>query len=403
MIVAYLTGSYPRVSHTFIAREIAGLRALGIEVRPCSIRRTEAAHVAGAEQVAAQAETFHILEAVRSRAGLRALGSALRRPGRLARALGLAWRTAPKGVRGRAYNLIYLVEAVVLADHLRRIGAAHLHDHIAMASCTVAMLAAELADIPWSFTLHGPDVFYAPLHWRLDEKIRRADFVSCISHFARSQAMLFSDPAEWDKLRIVHCGVDPARYAAPQVPGADRLLFVGRLAAVKGVPVLLEAFARLRVARPGATLTVVGDGPERAGLEAAVARAGIAGAVTFRGNLSQDGVAEALRYADVLCVPSFAEGVPVVLMEAMAAGVPVVASAVGGIGELVRDGVTGRLVPPGDTTALVEAINAVLDGDFGGAGRAVVAEHFDSDREAARLAVLFTAAAGNAAWPEGPR
>ncbi len=398
MKIGYLTGEYPRATDTFIQREVAGLRDLGLDVETCSIRRTGAAHLVGTEQREEAGRTFHVLPATLNPLRLtRATLSALRQPGLFFRALALAWRTAPKGVKGRLYNLIYFAEALVLADHLRHARVTHLHNHIAKSSCTVAMLASALSDIPYSFTLHGPDIFFAPEHWRLDEKIARARFVACISDFCRSQAMLWSDPVHWGKLRIVHCGVDPARYRVG-VRDGTRLIFVGRLAAVKGVPVLLEAFAAARRARPDLTLTLVGDGPDRPVLEADAARLGIAGAVRFAGYRAQDEVADLLASHDALVLPSFAEGVPVVLMEALAAYMPVIATAVGGVGELVKDGETGLLVAPGDAGALQAAIAALLDDAeirdrMGAAGRARVAADFDARAEAARLATLIRAGA----------
>ncbi len=279
---------------------------------------------------------------------------------------------------------------------MARIGAVHLHNHIAKASCTVAMLASRLSGTPYSFTLHGPDIFFEPHHWRLDEKIARAAFVACISRFCRSQAMLFSDAAHWNKLHIVHCGVEPARYADAPAPSGARLLFVGRLAAVKGVPVLLDAFRAARERRPDLTLTLIGDGPDRPALE--VAAADLGGVVTFLGYRNQSGVADALAEADALVLPSFAEGVPVVLMEAMAAGRPVVATQVGGVGELVTDGVDGRVVPPGDAVALADAILGVLENAvaMGVRGRETVAAGFDAHREAARLGILLCAGTAGA-------
>ncbi len=399
--VAYLTGEYPRATDTFIQREVAALRDLGFDIETCSIRRTGPEHITGPEQKAEQAQTFHVLPALKSLRGLAAQFRALRHPRAWCGALALAWRTAPRGLRGRLYALIYFAEAVVLADRMTARGVVHLHNHIAKASCTVAMLAARLSGIPYSFTLHGPDIFFEPHHWRLDVKIARAAFVVCISRFCRSQAMLFSDAAHWDKLHIVHCGVDPARYADAPVPSGARLLFVGRLAAVKGVPVLLEAFSAARKKRPDLTLTLVGDGPDRAALEAAARDLGPA--VTFTGYRDQSGVAQALAQADALVLPSFAEGVPVVLMEAMAAGRPVVATQVGGVGELVVDGAAGRLVPPGDVTALSGAILEVLNhaAQMGAQGRKAVAAEFDAAREAARLGILLCAypAAGHGTRP----
>ncbi len=395
--IAWLTGEYPRATDTFIQREVAALRALGQPIETCSIRRTGPEHLTGPEQRAEAATTFHVLEATLSPGSLlRAALRALRRPARFGRTLALAWRCAPKGLRGRTYNLIYFLEALVLAAHLQDRGVVHLHNHIAKASGTVAMLASALSGIPHSFTLHGPDIFFAPEHWRLDEKIARAGFVACISDFARSQAMLFSDPAHWHRLHVVHCGVDPARYPAAAPGPGTRLLFVGRLAAVKGVPVLLRALAAARAGAPRLTLTLVGDGPERAATEALVRQLGLQTAVRFAGYRSQSQVAQALAEADILVLPSFAEGVPVVLMEAMAAGLPVIASRVGGVAELVTDGVDGLLLPPGCEDSLASAIaRLAVDPDtrarMGAAGRTRVARDFDAAQEAARLLTLLRA------------
>ncbi len=398
MKIAYLTGEYPRATDTFIQREIAALRGLGFDVLPCSIRRTGAEHLVGEEQRQEAARTFHVLPAT-ARPGrlVKAKLRALATPGRFFDALALAWRTAPKGLRGRLYNLIYFAEAMVLADHLRAEGVTHLHNHIAKSSCTVAMLASALSGIPYSFTLHGPDIFFAPEHWRLDEKIARARFVACISDFCRSQGMLWSDATHWEKLKIVHCGVDPARYVAGDRDGT-KLMFVGRLAGVKGVPVLLDAFAAAREVMSELSLTMVGDGPDRAALEAEVRTRGLQDAVHFAGYKSQSEVAELLAGHDALVLPSFAEGVPVVLMEAMAARMPVIATQVGGVGELVRPNETGLLVSPGDADGLRDAILSLM-GDaarrdaMGAAGRARIDAEFTATTEAARLARLFRAGA----------
>jgi glycosyltransferase involved in cell wall biosynthesis len=393
--IAYLTGEYPRATDTFIQREVAALRALGFEVVTTSVRRTAPEHIVGPEQAAEQAGTFHILEAARRPLRtLAALAHGLRRPRRFLGALGLAARTAPPGLRGGLYQAFYFIEALVLAHEMARREVTHLHNHIAKASCTVAMLAARLSDIPFSFTLHGPDIFFEPLTWRLDAKIAEARFVACISDFCRAQAMIFAAPEAWPKLRIVHCGVQPDRYAGAPPPRGARLLFVGRLAAVKGVAVLFDALARVVATRPETRLTLIGDGPERAALEAEAARLGLSDHVSFLGYRSQDAVAEALAAHDVFVLPSFAEGVPVVLMEAMAAGRPVLTTRIAGVPELVEDGVSGRLVPPGNATALAAALEDLLaDPDglaaMGEVGRARVRAAFDVAQEAARLAALI--------------
>jgi len=348
----------------------------------------------------------YIIDAARKPATLlRALLGALVRPGQLIRALTLAWRTAPPGLRGGTKQLAYLAEAMVLAQHLKAQNIDHLHNHFASASANVAMLASALSGVPFSYTLHGPSDLYEPDTWHLREKTARATFVACISHFARSQAMLFSDPAQWDKLRIVHCGVIPSLYdptpSTPQI--GTRLIFVGRLAAVKGLRVLLDAFARARETHPDLHLTLVGDGDDRAHLERLAAPLG--DAVHFAGYLSQDAVAKALAEADALVLPSFAEGLPVVLMEALASARPVIATQVAGVSELVENGVTGFVVPPGDATTLAARIGQ-LAGDpalrarMGNAGRTKVRENFDARIEAARIGALFAGYGGNDLRPK---
>lgn len=395
--IAYLTGEYPKVSHTFIQREVLALRKLGMDVRTCSVRRAADKDI-NHDQTEELANTFFVLQAAKSPLRLlAALGRrALRNPGGLLRALRLAWRTRAPGPKAALWQIFYFLEAVVLARHLEEIGARHLHNHFVDSSCTVAMLTSEMTGIPFSFTLHGPTELFEPALWRLDEKIARAAFSVFISHFARSQGMLFSDPEHWDRMRIVHCGVTPERYGtqARKAPGQN-VLFIGRLAAVKGATLLLDAFAEVLERHPQAHLTLVGDGPDRAGLEAKVGRLGLGARVTFTGYLGQEDVAAQLDKADLLVLPSFAEGVPVVLMEAMASRIPVIASRVAGVQELVEDGVSGRVLPPGDMVSLVEALNGLLaDADLrqrmGQVGRAKVEAEFDIDGEAAWLSALFS-------------
>jgi glycosyltransferase involved in cell wall biosynthesis len=409
--VAWLTGEYPRATDTFIQREVAALRAAGVDIVTCSIRRTGTEHHVGPEQAAEAAATFHVLEA--SRAPLRLAASHLRAltgaPGRYLRALRLALATRQPGVMGFAYQMFYFAEAGVLAQHLARLEVRHLHNHFGNSSCSVAMLASAIGGIPFSYTMHGPAIFFEPGLWRIDEKIARAAFVSCISHFCRSQGMVFADPKHWERMHIVHCGVVPEMYGprADAPEGAEqagiaagqgpRLLFVGRLAAVKGLPVLFEALKALVPRHPGLMLELIGDGSERAGLERRVAAAGLGDHVRFLGYRGQAEVADRLRETDVFVLPSFAEGVPVVLMEAMASRVPVVATRVAGVGELVRDGESGFTVPPGDPVALAAAIDALLADPalcarMGEAGRAHVAAEYDVRRESAWLLEILRAA-----------
>ncbi len=393
--IAYLTGEYPAVSHTFILREIAALRAQGLMIETCSIRRTGPEHHRGPEERAEAAATFNVLEsAKRPKVLASALLGALRSPKRFATALSLAWKMRPPGLRAALYQMFYFVEALVLAQHLRAIGVTHLHNHFAQASCTVALLTAALTDLKFSFTLHGPADFTDPTRWRLDEKIKGASFVACISHYCRSQAMIHVDPAHWEKLKIIHCGVDPDTYTASadrQEAGAN-ILFVGRLAGVKGVPILLAALPHVLAAHPHVQVTLVGDGPERADLERHAMDLG--DRVRFVGYQSQEEVRAHLAESDIFVLPSFAEGVPVVLMEAMASGLPVVTTQIAGIPELVEHGVSGKIVAPGDDQALAQAIIEILDDpvvarDMARAGAVKVQAEFSINTEAAKLARLF--------------
>src|SRR6056297_1267000 len=215
--VAYLTGMFPAVSHTFILREIEGLRDLGFDVLTCSIRRTPREQRLGPGEAEAARTTFYVIEAAKRPVTLlRAQAATLRRPRRYLRSLALAVRTAKPGLKGFLWQLFYFAEATVLAQHLEKCGVTHLHNHFADSSANVAMLTAALADIDFSYTLHGPAEIFDPLGWHFAEKTARARFVLCISHFARSQAMLFSDPEHWPKLKIIHCGVIPENYGSAE-------------------------------------------------------------------------------------------------------------------------------------------------------------------------------------------
>lgn len=403
--LAYVTSLYPAASHTFILREITSLEALGFDILPCAIREPAPAHLIGPEEQAAHAKTFYVLKAARQLTTLpAALWTALKTPGRLWQALKLAVRTPPPGLRGALKQAFYFTEALILARHLQAQGIAHIHNHFADHSANVSMLTSALSDIPFSYTLHGPNELFEADKWYFAEKTARARFVACISHFARSQAMYFSDPAHWDKLRIVHCGVMPERYDRPAPPAQDglQLLFVGRLTPVKGVRLLLEALGKARAANPAVTLKIIGDGEDRAHLEALAAPLG--DAVAFLGYQSQEEVAQALAEADALVLPSFAEGLPVVLMEALAAATPVICSQVAGVGELVENGVSGFTIPAGDIDTLTTRIlqlaeDPALRAQLGAEGQARVRAEFDIRIEAARIGALFAGQGGDALRP----
>lgn len=398
MRIAYLTGEYPRATDTFIQREVAALRENGVDVYTFSIRRTGDEHIVGPEQKAERDRTFYILPVNAIALLLTHLNLLFSSPVRYLQALNLAWSTRQHGLRGTLYQMFYFAEAGILAKQIEVKQIQHLHNHLADSSCTVAMLAAELSGFSFSFTMHGPYIFFEPYRWRIDEKIKRALFICCISYYCRSQGMIFAPTDKWNRMHIIHCGVDPTLFnlVSHQEPG-KRLLYVGRLAAVKGLPILIDCLAALKASHPDIMLTVVGDGSDRAELESMTARLGLKENVKFVGYQSQAEVRKHMEQTDVFVMSSFAEGLPVVLMEAMAAGVPVVASQIAGVSELVEEGVSGYLVPPGDPVSLAERIKTLLADSqlrakLGAAGRAKVEKDFNIHHEVTRLYSVMTAA-----------
>ena len=398
--VAYLVAHYPAVSHTFIDREIGGLRARGVRIDTLSVRPAAEADLLTEEDRRAARETFTILppRPLRfARAHARALA---RDASAYAGTLVAALRMGGRSPRDTLWQLFYFAEAILAWDELDRRGIRHVHAHFANVATAIAMLAARYGGLSWSFTMHGPTEFDDVTRYALADKVRAASFVAVIGHYARSQLMKLVEPEHWEKLRIVRCGVDTERFAP--VDRGDRpahapleVLCVGRLVPDKGQGILLEALAALRAGGTDARLTLVGDGPDRAGLEARTRELGLDGAVTFTGSVGQDRIRDHYAAADVFCLPSFAEGIPVVLMEAMATGLPVVTTQIMGIPELVAD----MLVPPGDVAALHDAL-AALAADparraaLGEAGRARVVEAFRIEDAAAALEPLLRAAAG---------
>ena len=406
--VGYLTGVYPRATDTFIQREVASLRAAGVDVTTFSIRRPDTAQLVGHEQQQELSTTRYVLADGAGRIALAVLGAALSSPRRWVCTMSVAWRTRVVGVRGALKQVAYFAEACVVAGQVRRRRLQHLHNHFPDSSGTVAMLAASLAGVSFSFTMHGAEILRDVDKWRLDEKVARALFVVSVSWYGRSQAMLVSPASSWPRVHVVHCGVDLSA-SAPRTHHRDgrHVAFVGRLDDVKGLPLLLDAIAVVRAHHPDVRLTLVGDGPSRASLVASVQRLGLADCVTFTGYRTQAEVREILSTVDVFALPSFFEGIPVSLMEAMAGGVPVVASNLPGIAELVEDGVGGRLARPGDADHLAELIVALLGDEalrnrMGVAGRAKVADEFDLDDEASRLRNLLMSSLDGRQLPVRP-
>lgn len=399
MRVAYLVNQYPRTSHSFIRREIQALEAQGLEVLRFSLRPTTEALANEADRLELK-RTRAVLAAGLLAHGVALIASAARRPLAFAKAAALAARLGRRSERGLIRHLAYLAEACVLEAWLRRAGVEHVHAHFGTNSAAVALLCHAVGGPPYSFTVHGSEEFDKPEFIGLREKVRHAAFVVTISGFGRSQLYRWSRREDWPKLEVVRCGVgaDLLHAARVPVPAAPRLVCVGRLSVEKGHLLLIDAAAKLAGEGVELELILAGDGPMRPEIEDAIVRRGLGARVRMAGMMSSEQVREAIGGARALVLPSFAEGLPVVVMEAFALGRPVVTTAVAGIPELVQPGVTGWLVPAGSVDALARAMREVLEtpperlAEMGRAGAALVAKDHDVEKEATKLMGLFRTA-----------
>jgi len=397
--LAYLVSEYPAVSHTFILREVRGLRALGFEVLTASINAPrQPAAMASADRDEAS-RTFYIKPAG-ALAALRAHLQTLRRhPLAYLRGLGFALGLGGGDLRQLLFSVFYFTEALMLGNWMARRGVRHLHVHFANAAATVGLITSRIFGTGFSLTVHGPDEFYDVKRLRLKEKIEGAAFVFCISQFARSQLMKLVDVSQWSKLEVSRLGVDAGVFKPRpfrRSPSPLSLLCVGRLVPAKGQHVLIAALDRLLRSGRNVTLRLVGDGPDRTSLEREVTRRGLCARVSFAGSVNQDQIGQYYCEADVFVLASFAEGIPIVLMEAMAMEIPCVATAIAGIPELIRNEVDGLLVPPADDRALADAIGRLVEDEqlrwrLGQAARQRVKDQFDLELNVARLACRFNA------------
>lgn len=392
--ILYLTTLYPAASHTFIQREISALRELNMDICTASIRRPADEHMIGQAERDEREKTYYVLskgafwKTVKAHATLK-----LTSPVRYLRTIALALRSFRPGVKGIIKQIAYFAEAGIIARHMQKNGVTHLHNHFGDQSATVAMLASQLSGIPFSFTIHGPTELEDPLGWAMDKKIALSKFTVCISEYSRNLASRIANGQHDDKLYIIHCGVFPEVYqdAEPSASEGLKLVFVGRLDPIKGVPILFDALEVVHKARSDVTLDIVGGGSLKDELEA---RAKNIPGITFHGYLSQDEVAHRIEASDCLILPSFAEGLPVVYMEALASARPAIATDVAGVSELIVNNETGLLVEAGDSDQLAQAILTMANSpdkrrEMGLAGRQRVAKEFNIREEAKRMKSLY--------------
>jgi len=400
MRIAYFINQYPKVSHSFIRREILALERQGVVIQRIALRGWDG-ELQDAEDLAEREKTQYVLQGG-IKGLLKPVWQVLRaEPRRFGSALWLALRLGLRADRPLPYHLVYLAEACCVVQWLEAFGAEHVHAHFGTNSAEVVMLANALGGPAFSFTVHGPEEFDKPQFLHVGEKVRRAAFVASVSSYGRSQLYRWVAHEHWDKVKVVHCGLEPGfhQVAAQASPAAPRLVCVGRLCEQKGQLLLLEAAHRLADQGLDFELVLAGDGEMRAQIEVLIARYGLQAQVRITGWISSAQVREEILAARALVLPSFAEGLPVVIMEAMALRRPVLTTYVAGIPELVRPGENGWLFPAGAVDELATAMADCLAQPvevlqrMGEAARQRVLERHDIDTEAAKLAHYFKAPA----------
>ena len=310
---------------------------------------------------------------------------------------GAAIRFGRRSDRGLLRHIAYLAEACLLRKWLVAAGAAHLHVHFATNPAAVAHFCRILGGPPYSITVHGPEEWDRPEALSLKEKYEGAAFVVAVSDFGCCQVCRWTSPDHWSHFHVIRCGVDEAylRATPSPVPDTSRLVLVAGLVEQKGHLLLLQALRRVLDAGVEFEMVFAGDGPLRTVLEREVEKLGLGRRVIFAGWQSNEQVREHLRAARALVMPSFAENLPVAMMEALALGRPVIGTYIAGVPELVESGVNGWLVPAGNVEATAAAILRVLRTPvdeltrMGRAGVERVRASHDATTEAAHLRALF--------------
>jgi colanic acid/amylovoran biosynthesis glycosyltransferase len=393
--IAYLISQYPAINHTFILREVRRLRELGFDIYAISI---EAADRPIEKMTNEENTEFNRTYFIKPQGLSGAVSSHLKvflsNPINYLKGLFHAIRLGQSNLKKTLSMLFYFVEAIMAGSYMKQHGIYHFHTHF---SSTVGLLIKHIFPIEMSMTIHGPDEFNDVVGFHMAEKIAKSTFISAISNYARSQLMKASDYKEWDKIEVSPLGIDPSVFTPRPFrrdPSTFEIICVGRLAPAKAQHILIAAIDQLIREGRDIRLRLVGDGPDRKRLEENIRERGIEKYVVFEGWVNQDGVRNLYKEADLFVLASFAEGVPVVLMEAMAMEIPCVSTNITGIPELIRNGIDGMLVPPSDDRELVNAIKTLMDDPelrerLGRSGRERVIEKYNLSKNTEYLAGIF--------------
>ena len=400
--IAYVMTHYPRVALSFISGEIDEIEALGATIHPIAMNIPGEEDLLSEDARARRAKTHYLK---RGWGGLLGTFAAtfLRHPVGMTRLVTKALTSARGDIPLSARRMSHLVQAATVAEICHRRGIPHLHAQFGQAPATIAWFASEILNhrragsARWSFTIHGFHDFVNETVARLDLKAASASFVVCVSDFTRSQLYRLLHPSLWSRAHVVRCGIDLAHFAPrdPRPPSSPpKVISVGRLSSEKGQVILLRACKLLIDRGIDVRLTFVGSGPLEELIRSEASSCGMDRHVRLTGELPAEAVRQELEDSDLFCLTSFAEGLPISIMEAMAVGVPLVATSIAGIPELAVDGATALTVPPGNVEALAEAIGRLLsdtqlrDRIVASARKQVEAQH-DRHRNAAALYELF--------------
>lgn len=396
MRITYFINYYPKVTHSFIRREIQALEGLGIDVQRIALRGwdSELVDFSDAQE---REKTKFVLKVGVIRILLRVLFTLITSPLKFFSALGLAFKMGLHAEKSLPFHLVYLAEACQIVPWMKAFGSSHVHAHFGSNSAEVVMLANVLGGPKFSFTVHGPEEFDKQFLMGLQEKIRRSSFVVAVSSFGKSQLMRILEHDSWSKVHVVHCGLEHSFHEISPIPILNnaRLICVGRLSKQKGQLLLLEAMHNLAKQRVEFELVLAGDGEMRPIVEQLITKYDLKDKVHITGWISSSRVRDELLNSCCMVLPSFAEGLPVVIMEALALRRPVISTYVAGIPELIVPNINGWLVPAGSVVALMAAIEDMLSKTseqlavMGEAGYTRVLQRHDIVTEVQKLFELF--------------
>ena len=394
--VLYLIGQFPAINHGYLLAEVRHLRRLGFTLEVISVSPPDRPISKLSEEEREEAaRTYYIKSLSADHIALLNVAEFFRSPVRYLGGVFFALRLAGSNIKAISYHLAYLAEAVVVGRRMRELGVSHVH---ASFSATVALIAAKIFPITWSFGVYGFGELHDPTVSHLRERIESAQFVRSISKFGRGQLMLSCDRSQWPKLFYCPLGIEVGDFvpaAARSIdPAVAHLLCVGRLSEEKGQALLLESIAALSAQGLRMRLHLVGDGPDRRWLEDFTEQLGITSSVIFEGWIDEAKLMSLYSTTDIFVLSSLAEGIPMVLIEAMALEKPCVAPRIAGIPELIDDGVDGLLFAVANVEELSQQIRRLLQSpemrqSMGKQARAKVLREYDMGRNAQRFSKIL--------------